>query len=251
MRLFDQGGGSPQGWGFLKRHLQDLRGDRRRVLISGSADTGLMAIILSTFVDPASLRIVLADRCETTLQQNLLFARHLGHEVEVHPGDIRSLTCESVDAIVGHSFLNYFDDVQRPELMASWMRALRPGGVLLLSNRLSRSAAHAPPDPTDAATTQDASEAQSRRLAALRSSAASHGWSEHDCDRLVDAALAFWAIPSRKPVLEEAVRLALTRAGFDQIRIDFPPADGACPGPRPLGRSRGPRAEILARRPAP
>ena len=246
LRLFDQGGASPQGWNFLQRELRRIPDDApRRVLISGSADTGLMAVVASAFAERAAVRVALAERCETTLQQNLLFARHLGREVELHRGDVRQLACDPVDAVIGHSFLNYFEDEQLPELAVAWMRVLKPGGVILLSNRLAQA-----PSPVDTpAVTPEPPATSAGRLGALREHATAYDWHGRELERLETAAIDFWRIPPRRIVTEQTARQALTRAGFEQIRIDYPGTREGDQGSRPRGKSSHPRAEIVARKP--
>jgi SAM-dependent methyltransferase len=228
-------------------------GDRRslspeplRVLISGAADTALTAIVAHAFRDPDTVRIVLAERCETTVQQNRLFARHLGIGLEVHPGDIRELDCAPVDAIVAHSFLNYFDDTQRDELACAWMRVLKPGGVVLLSNRLER-APHAAPDAP--ARADICTEGSAERLARLEARARTLHWSGADLDQLAQTALEFWRIPARRSVTEQAALGTLERAGFELLGLDYVDDVSDDPGSRPRGKSGHPRAEIVARRP--
>lgn len=244
IRLFDQQGASPSGWCHLWAGLRELGGARPlRVMISGCADTGLLAIVASAFPDPAEVEIVLVERCETTVRQNQLYARHLRRAIALHACDIREVQCAPVDAVIGHSFLGYFPDQERTALAAAWRRLLKPGGVLLLSNRLTQ----AEPAPTMPPVQGPVPEA---RLAALRDRAAAHQWSGRDLDTLEAAARNFWSIPPRPKVAEQSVRRALEDAGFTHIRIEYPGAeDSPFLGPR-AGNSTLPRAHISAMRPA-
>lgn len=242
MRLFDQEGASPLGWPFLQRELRRIQQDTpTRILISGSADTGLMGIVASALPEAAEAQIVLAERCETTISQNRLFARHLQREVEFHLGDVRELDCAPVDAVIAHTFLVYFDDAGQRDVMRAWARCLKPGGVVLMSNRLAPE--HLPPRTR----VDDAVVAE--RLPVIRERAQAVGWGPADLDALSEVAREFWAMPQSRPITERQMRDNLAQAGLEVVSLEYD--DGAAIGPmsRRHATSGYRRAEIMARKP--
>jgi len=242
IRLFDLGGATPAGWPFFRRELQALPADRPlRVLLSGAADTGLASIVAAA-LPPERALIVLTDRCETPIAQNQRFAQALGRPLECHVGDVRALACDPVDAVLAHSFLVFFEPQARQQVVDAWARALRPGGRLLMSNRLvAGGAAVRPPPDTDAAIA---------RLPALRERAAAAGWNATECDLLAEAAARFWTRSLLAPLTETALRGLLSGAGLELLALEYDDSE-APTGPmsrRHRSRERA-RAEIVARKP--
>lgn len=243
LRLLDLEGAIPAGWPFLQRELRALAGrdGHLRVLVSGAADTGLPAVVASALPADDTATLVLTDRCETTLAQNRLFARHLGRSFETHRCDAREIACDPVDAVVAHSFLIFFPPAMQAEVLAAWARVLKPGGLLLMSNRLARA-------PGERRAERDPSGVPAR-LDTLRERAPSLGWVGEDLDALLEVARQFWTRPPMQVLTEDGLRGMLDAAGFDLLRIDYDEGD-APTGPLSqthAGPRRG-RAEIVARR---
>ena len=140
VRLLQKDGVLPAGKDFFQRHFASLiENDRRRVLISGSADTGLMALVYTTFKAlNATPEIVLVDRCKTTVIQNRILASYLGLEADIRQGDIRNINCEPVDAVIAHSFLIFFPQPARQKVIDAWGRVLNPGGKVLMSTTIAQ-----------------------------------------------------------------------------------------------------------------
>ena len=241
MRLFDQGGACPPGADFLAREFQRLRRGAR-VLISGSADTGLMAMVAAALPDDARARILLAERCETPLEQNRRFARQLNREVEFHLGDIRDLQCAPVDAIFAHSFLVYFDAEAQRAVVAKWAELLLPGGVLLLSNRLAPE--HLPPRERVPVETNAA------RLPGILDGARASGWNAAECEALSDVARRFWSLPASHAITEQQMRAHIAQAGLELTALNYDATDlPTGPASRRNVSSGYRRAEIVARKP--
>lgn len=239
LRLLELDGAVPAGWRFFHDALGKLpEGNNPRVLVSGSADTGLTAI--AAFALPGA-RIVVADRCATTLEQNRLFARHLGREFELHQGDLQALDCAPVDAVLAHSFLIFFTPAQQREVVNTWRRVLKPGGVLLMSNRLTTATTPTLPRHTEAEL--------EARLVRLADRAASLGWAGADIEALRTTAQRFWSQPGSPRMAEAQLRALLDEGGFDLLQLDYD--DSKAPsGPRSQTHAaqKGYRAEIIARR---
>jgi SAM-dependent methyltransferase len=68
---------------------------------------------------------------------NRWYAERVSHPIELSARDI--LDFESprpFDVICAHSFVNQFPPALRPELIAKWRQLLRPGGKLVIVNRI-------------------------------------------------------------------------------------------------------------------
>jgi len=115
--------------------LADSSG-RPRILISGAADYGMLALVLGAFrerdIEP---EITVVDVCETPLALNRWFAERESVEIHTHCSDLLSYTSEvPFDLICTHSFLAYFIPARRPALLANWHTLLRPGGAVVTVN---------------------------------------------------------------------------------------------------------------------
>ncbi|MCP5347470.1 MAG: hypothetical protein R3F41_18140 [Gammaproteobacteria bacterium] len=151
VRLIKKEGALPAGLEFFKHHLTDLVDQgRTRVLISGAADTGLLALVCTIFsIVNAKPEILLMDRCRTTLIQNRILAEYLGLEIETIEGDIRKVDIEPVDAIIAHSFLTFFVKADRQDVINAWASILNPGGKILMSANIATSEAVKSPAISD------------------------------------------------------------------------------------------------------
>jgi len=223
----------------------DTRRKALRVLLSASADTGLTGIVLRA-LRPAGIepQIVLIDRCETTLQQNRLFAQAADFELETHRGDILDLRCAPADAILSHSFFSFVPRLDRPALARSWAELLVPGGVVLASQRITAPGKEKPfpmraPDVSD-------------RLARLGASARAAGCSETQAGDICQAGAALWAMHKRgNQSHEDELRGLFADAGIPVEAFDYGAAEpSVSPFPMPKEAVKNPRAEIVCRKSA-
>jgi len=140
VRLFQKGGALPAGMEFFTQELSSLvEMGNRRILISGAADTGLMALICTIFKElNATPEIVMVDRCRTTVTQNRVMASYLGLEADIRQADITTFDCDPVNAVIAHSFLGFFPEPARQKVIQTWGRVLSPGGKVLMSTSLAQ-----------------------------------------------------------------------------------------------------------------
>jgi SAM-dependent methyltransferase len=124
---------------FLDQALRDLAGESSfaSVLISGSADYAMPALVLNAYSSRGALpRLTVVDICRTPLLLNNWYADRYGIAVEVCHSDILDYQAEKPgDIVCTHHFFNYFAPGARPSVVAKWRSLLRPGGKLLLVNR--------------------------------------------------------------------------------------------------------------------
>lgn len=121
---------------FLVRSFEPLARDHGRVLVSGTADYGMLAHLHHAY-GGAPLDATVVDLCATPLLLNRWYAQRAGRVVQTIQSDVLSYTTnEPFDLIATHNFLGRFDDAARARLVATWHRLLRPGGVVVTTQRV-------------------------------------------------------------------------------------------------------------------
>lgn len=110
----------------------------RHILISGTADYGLLAQIGALVqAERAMVAITVLDRCQTPLYLNDWYAQQTGLTITTVAADIFTYTpAAPFDLICTHSFLSRFDPAGRTALVRHWHSLLRPGGRVLTTNRV-------------------------------------------------------------------------------------------------------------------
>lgn len=117
----------------LEAQLGDLfsRG-LRDILIAGSADSGLLALVARVGARHAP-RIVVLDICETPLELCRRFANQWSLSIETLRQDLLDLDVERrFDIVLVHGTLQFIAANRRVEALARIRRAIRPGGRLVL-----------------------------------------------------------------------------------------------------------------------
>jgi len=215
IRLFQKGGALPAGEEFFRQELTSLVAmDRKRVLISGAADTGLMALVCTIFkalnVMP---EIVLIDRCCTTVTQNRVMTSYLGLEADIRQADVRTMDCDPVDAVISHSFLGFFPEPDRQQVVDAWGRVLKPGGKVLMSTMLAQNGNLSYPAKDEAGI--DASKPK------LVESAMKAGMSKAEAQQLGEIAVAmFQKRLSHDPLLtRDSLALSFSKAGIELTEV--------------------------------
>jgi SAM-dependent methyltransferase len=118
---------------FYRRALAAL-GSAPRLLVSGAADQGMLACVLSTL---GGARVAVVDTCETPLQLNRWYAGRQGAAIETERASVLQYApAQAFDAICTHSFFGQFSHAERPRLLAAWHRLLRPGGKVITAHPL-------------------------------------------------------------------------------------------------------------------
>lgn len=143
-------------WGYLRLtrqvggveadepHLAPLLGQmlghgHGRVLIAGSADSGVTAMVHRAAVGAgASPRITVVDRCATPLLACQHFAAAHGIDLRVIRADLLDSAVDGeFDLIVAHSVLQFFTVHERRMALSTLRRLLSPRGQLLMVSRLA------------------------------------------------------------------------------------------------------------------
>jgi SAM-dependent methyltransferase len=121
---------------FLLGTLQRLAPSHPRVLISGSADYAMLAHLRQAY-GARPLDVTMLDRCATSVAVNEWYADRYGMAITSVCGD--ALTVESdrrFDLVCTHNFVGRFDPVARQRLIDRWHSLLRPGGVVVTTQRV-------------------------------------------------------------------------------------------------------------------
>jgi SAM-dependent methyltransferase len=116
---------------FFARGLRD-------VLVAGSADAGLLALVARAGAENA-LKIVVLDICETPLELCRRFAKQWSLSIETIRQDLLDLNMERrFDVVLVHGTLHFISADRRVEALTRMQRAIRAGGGLVLFFNTSR-----------------------------------------------------------------------------------------------------------------
>jgi len=118
--------------------LEPIRAGARRLLVSGTADYALPACLLwvgqLAGVKP---EITVLDICPTPLRLCEWYANRHGAAIVTAAVNILDYDAPApVDVVATHSFLGRFSPGERQALMSRWHRLLRPGGRVVMVNRI-------------------------------------------------------------------------------------------------------------------
>jgi SAM-dependent methyltransferase len=103
---------------------------RRSVLIAGSQDTGLLALVARA---GGASSIVVLDRCPTPLEACRRLARSWSLPMRTVQADLMELDVpERFDIVLVHGTLQYLPAVRRATVLRGLRQALRPAGRLVL-----------------------------------------------------------------------------------------------------------------------
>lgn len=181
-----------------------------QVLISGGADTGILAIAIAALMNEScDPHFIFADRCETPviLNRALLLQHKLAGEAVV--SDILSVDKTGIDIVLSHSFLIYFSRERLQRLFRKWASMLSTGGKLLISNLVANECGDLIGD--------NDSELMQNTIQNMRKQAAEIGFSEQDL-RTVEGSCAriFRQSLSEHQLLTlQEMKTLLIEAGFE------------------------------------
>jgi hypothetical protein len=119
--------------------LRDVaRRGATRVLISGTAEYAMLAILLHAYrVEGVQPRVTVTDICETPLAICRWYADRHDVAIQTQSCDIlNERVDDEFDLIVTHAFLGWFCDADRRRIVAQWHAMLRSGGFVLTSQRI-------------------------------------------------------------------------------------------------------------------
>ena len=121
---------------FLTRTFDGLALNHPRVLVSGSADYAMLAHLWHAYAS-RPLDVTVVDLCPTALYLNEWYAGRLGFRLStVHSDALEHMTDRPYDLICTHNFVGRFDAAARRRLLARWAMLLRPGGVIVTTQRI-------------------------------------------------------------------------------------------------------------------
>ncbi len=184
-----------------------------RILISGTADTAMLALLLASFKGrSARPAITVLDICETPLRVNRWYAERQACGIETACSDILDYrTPQPFDVVCTDGFLSRFPSARRPALAAKWRELLRPGGRVISTNRLH-------PDAREEKTGFSPARAQAFRGSVRHAIAEMQGANGMDPQELMRLADLYASRHDTYPVgSSEEVRRLFEAAGF---RID-------------------------------
>lgn len=117
----------------LDRILHELIAEgHRKVLIAGSQDTGLMALVARA-AGSGAVEITVLDRCATPLESCRRLAQVWSLPIETTQRDLMHLEVKNrFDIVLVHQTLHYIPLDRRVDVLVRLRQALRPGGVLVM-----------------------------------------------------------------------------------------------------------------------
>ena len=121
---------------FLLATLERLAPTHPRVLISGSADYAMLAHLRHAF-GSRPLDVTMLDLCPTSVAMNRWYAERFGMTLTPITGNALAVQAERpFDLICTHNFVGRFDTERRQQLVNRWHAVLRPGGVVVTTQRV-------------------------------------------------------------------------------------------------------------------
>jgi SAM-dependent methyltransferase len=121
---------------FLLETFERLADTHPRVLITASADYGMLAHVKHAFGD-RPLEVTLVDRCPTSVGLNQWYADRLGFAITTVCDDVLAVQADRpFDLVCTHNFVGRFDADARARLARRWHDLLRPGGVVVTTQRV-------------------------------------------------------------------------------------------------------------------
>jgi SAM-dependent methyltransferase len=191
----------------------------RRVLLSGAADTGLMALVAKVFADfGVTPDLTLVDRCRTVIEQNRLCMKETNREAALFAGSVLDFHAEPFDVIYAHSFMLFFATSELSDLARTWRRLLKPDGIILSTDYMATSVEPVYISPM----TEEEIEAT---LASIEQAAKDHGMNASDvaelrrCTRLMRTELPLISLAPLLSVSE--IRNRMMAGGLEVVRTSM------------------------------
>jgi SAM-dependent methyltransferase len=118
--------------------VEPVRAGARRLLVSGTADYALPACLLWICgLAGAKPEITVLDICPTPLRLCEWYAERKGATIMTSAVNILDYDNPApFDVVATHSFLGRFSPSERHALVSRWHRLLRPGGRVVMVNRI-------------------------------------------------------------------------------------------------------------------
>ena len=225
-----------------------LAGGARRILISGTADAGMLARIAACQeAAPGGLDITVLDCCPTPLALCRQYAERVGLPIRTVQADILTYSeeCAPYDLICTHSFLTFFDAAQRLQLVKQWHALLKPGGAVITAQRVR-------PDETALITRYPAEEVAALQDTAERLAAARGAALGVDAGLARHSAWRYGAHHHTHLIADaDELRAPFDAAGFTLVHFAPPPTDAPVADvPGAPGNAQAVRWRILAQKPA-
>ena len=213
VRWLMHGGAEPFGARIFGSFARKLNRDKvARILVSGGADTGLFALTHRCLDEAGvSAGFVFSDHCATPCMQVMAYCTQHALQLEIHLGDAVELDCVSVDGIVSHNFLLFFDKAERQALFKMWAERLVCGGLLAMVQILRREEADPEPAVWSPPADLDA------LCLKIQKQARAEGMEEADATSIGEAARRFWS----QPFAKEVARPTLAQLSSEMSEFGF------------------------------
>lgn len=229
---------------FFKSTMVDgnAAADPPRVLISGTADYAMLALLQHCFsrvCRPPEFTVI--DLCDVPVAMNRWFAARAGLRIDARRTDILRFGRDSAfDVICTHSFFGNFTAAKRPALVAAWHRLLRPRGRVVTVARIRPGAGE------DTRFTPEQAEVFIDRVASAASGLGKVA--DRSATEVTEMARAYTRFYRSFPVTSESdLRRMIEQGGFEIERFDTEGCSGRDAGPATAGGAAR-RLMVLRRR---
>ncbi len=106
-------------------------GGRKRILIAGCSDTGILCLAANA-VREHGAEFFVVDQCDTPLELCRRFAKRWDLQIETQAVDANDIAfSREFDIVLAHSMLQFIAPAQRLNVVSRFARALKPGGVAI------------------------------------------------------------------------------------------------------------------------
>lgn len=144
LRIVDKVSSPTWHFNFYYEQLSDLLSSSKKILISGTADYTLLALIYFIAKKKEVMPLIwVNDICSTPISVCRRFAEINNFELKIIQGDIRVISIEKYfDLIITDAFLTRFSFSEKEAIVAKWSSLLKDNGRIITTGRIEESIEH-------------------------------------------------------------------------------------------------------------
>lgn len=211
-RLLTTNGAAPRGLEFFAKNLAAMGadGDTARILLAGSADTGLPTLLANSAIKARRVpSITVVDRCPTPLAQIAELAKRTGLDITTVQGELDQVDHNSFDAAITHNVMLFNNDAARQDIYNKIAKGLKTGGRLLSTETICDSFGPRNHEKIE------------RHLITLETVVGQHTLDDKTARDVLDAARTYYSMVRRVAAYpEQDMRRHVATAGLSLLSFD-------------------------------